>query len=280
MIMVMQIDTERAGNLRTEQPRILGVLRHRFRLARTANMPIEANDAVTLRHHDMQVVRDEQNAEVALVTYASNQIVQVSLSDKIDATRRLIEHEQIGITQKRPRNQNALCFAARELRQLLIAGAFGADVFKRTTDRVIRYRKPKRQKTRDGHRNSALDIEPLRHISDPRRHWQCHVPAIRLLNSENKFDECRFAGAVRAYQRNNLIPPDIEINSGQDRAAMPGKFKPARRHERGRVDRRTVIMPAPATIAMRVVMRVPVVSVRGLKAMGCLSGQANRLRRI
>ncbi len=73
MIVMVVIDAERARGLGSEQAHIFGMLRHCLRDARAADVVIEADDAVALRHDDVQVVRDEQHAETARVAQAADE---------------------------------------------------------------------------------------------------------------------------------------------------------------------------------------------------------------
>ncbi len=119
MIVMMVIDAERARGLRAEQAHILRMLRHRLRHARAADVAVEADDAVARRHHDVQIVRDEQHAEAAYVAQAPDERVELGLADVVDAAHRLVEHEQRRTSEQRPRQHDALQLAARELAQLL-----------------------------------------------------------------------------------------------------------------------------------------------------------------
>src|SRR5690349_9696828 len=52
VIVVVVVERESARRLRPEQPRVLGVLRHRLGYARAAYVPVETYDTVALRHYD------------------------------------------------------------------------------------------------------------------------------------------------------------------------------------------------------------------------------------
>src|SRR2546430_922150 len=56
VIVLMGVEAEGARRLRPEKARVLGMLRHRLRHARTAHMPVEADDAVALRHDHVKIV--------------------------------------------------------------------------------------------------------------------------------------------------------------------------------------------------------------------------------
>src|SRR5262249_10334817 len=65
MIVLMLIEAQGARGLGPKQARIFRVLGDRPRHARAADVAIEADDAIALRHDDVQVVRNQQHAEVA-----------------------------------------------------------------------------------------------------------------------------------------------------------------------------------------------------------------------
>ena len=72
VIVVMAVDTERRSALRSEDAGVFGVLRNVLGLARTADVAVQAYHAIALRHHDVKVVRHEQNSEVMLVAQSAD----------------------------------------------------------------------------------------------------------------------------------------------------------------------------------------------------------------
>ena len=76
MVVMMLVKADGARGLRTEQPCIFGVLRHRMRHTRAADVMVETDHAIALCHDDMQVMRDQQHAEAALGAQATNQRVK------------------------------------------------------------------------------------------------------------------------------------------------------------------------------------------------------------
>ena len=66
VVVGVAVERERARGQRAEQSCILGMLRHGFRHALAADVLVEANDAVARRHHHMQVVADQQDADAAI----------------------------------------------------------------------------------------------------------------------------------------------------------------------------------------------------------------------
>ena len=74
-------------------------------------MLVDAKDTVACRHHHVQIMADQQNAEPALVAQASDQVVKFRLAGGIDTTHRFIQHKQIGLPQECACQHNALALA-------------------------------------------------------------------------------------------------------------------------------------------------------------------------
>src|SRR6478752_7663296 len=111
VIVVVTVDRERAGGLRSEEACVGWVLGHRLGNARAADVTVETDDAVAARHDDVQIVRDEQHAEAALIAQACDQVVELGLARVVDALHRLVEHQEIGIAKERTREHDALQLA-------------------------------------------------------------------------------------------------------------------------------------------------------------------------
>lgn len=95
-----------------EEANVGGVLGDCFRHARAAYVAIDAHHAVTLRHDDVEIVRDHQHAEPAFGPQPTDQRVKLRLADVVDAADRLIKDQQAGISQKRTGEQNPLQLTA------------------------------------------------------------------------------------------------------------------------------------------------------------------------
>ena len=113
VVVVVMVEGEGAGRLRPEQARVLGMLRHRLRHARAAHMAVEADDAVALRHDDVQIVRHEQDAEAVLGAQPADQRVELGLAGIVDAAHGLVEHQDAGRADQRARQHHPLQLAAR-----------------------------------------------------------------------------------------------------------------------------------------------------------------------
>src|SRR5918996_3313784 len=83
MVVLVRIDREARGRARAEQRHVLGVAAHRLGPARAADVAIEADHAIGRRHHDVQVVADQQHAAAAPVADLLDQPVQLDLAGEI-----------------------------------------------------------------------------------------------------------------------------------------------------------------------------------------------------
>ncbi len=103
---------------------------YRLRLAFTANMMVEAEDMVGLRHYQMKIMRDDQYAAAALVAEVRDQREKLSLAGEVDVLGRLVEDQQIRFPQQCTGEMHPLQFAARKFVQGGIGERFRADFCK------------------------------------------------------------------------------------------------------------------------------------------------------
>ena len=87
---------------------------------------------------------------------------------------------------------------------------------------------PQRQEPADRHRNSGIDFEALRYVTDARRRWFENCAAVGALDAQNQFDKGGLTGAIRPDQRDNLAGPDIEIDANEQVAPTPVQRQTAR----------------------------------------------------
>ena len=213
VIVLVLVDGEGARCLGAEEPHILGMLRDRLGLARTADVTVHANDAVALRHNDVQIVADEQDADTARVANAPDKVVQLRLARVVDAAHRLIENEELGLPQERACENDALKLAARELRELLADHACRADLAEGGFSLRRRVLAAEREKARDGHGNCRIAIEALGGVSDGQTVAARDCSAIGAFQAEQDAHEGGLAGAIGADQRDDLARREIEVHA-------------------------------------------------------------------
>ena len=255
MIVVMAIDGEGARRFRAEQASIVGMLGHRLRHARAADVTVETDDAVGVRHDDVQVVGHEQNAEAGLVAQAGDQLVELRLARVVDALHRLVEDQQVGPAQQRARQQHTLQLAAGQLAELLMADGFGVDVSENLGDGIGAGAAPQHQEALNRHRDDGVDVEALRHIADAQILATMHRAAIGLLEAQQHAHQRRLAGAVEPDERDDLALADVEVDVQQEVAAVARDANAARRDQRRRIDLRGRL---PMPVLMRAGMPIVV----------------------
>ena len=108
----MRVDGDRLRRARAEQAQIFRVQRHGLGRAVAADMAVHADHRVGLGHHHMQVMRDEENAAAGALADSADEIIERNLARKIDALHWLVQHEQLGFSHQRPRDQRPLKLAA------------------------------------------------------------------------------------------------------------------------------------------------------------------------
>ena len=98
VIVVVGIERDLFGDGGSEQRDEGRVLSDPFGVAFAADMPVKSDDTIGRRHHHMQIVADEKNGGAQLVAHRRDQRVKRGLADDIDTRKRLIEHQELGLS--------------------------------------------------------------------------------------------------------------------------------------------------------------------------------------
>ena len=189
VVVLVLVDGEGVRRLRPEQARVLGVLGHRLRHARAAHMAVEADDAVALGHHDVQVVRDQQHAEAPLGAQAADQGVELGLAGVVDR-RAPARRAPAGRASGSARAPAPRAAARRPTaRRAGARASVPAPTSASTLPDLGRCRRgpAERDEPRHGERDRPVDVEALRRVADderlaagaPRRRRAAPVPAAR-----------------------------------------------------------------------------------------------------
>ena len=202
------------------------------RPSRTANVALDADDPVRCRHHDVEVVGDQQDAAAEFVTYPPDQVVERDLARVVDALHRLVEDQEVGFPRDRARQQHPLQFAARKVADRPPREMTRIDFPERVAHgrRVVPRRKP--HQPVDIERQRRVDLEALRHISDRQARGPVDAPGIGRDQPEQRLGRCRLAAAVGPDQRDDLARADLEVDIAHDPAPAPEDAKSARGGQR------------------------------------------------
>ena len=181
----MPVERKRARRFRPEQALILGMLGDGLRHALTADVLIDADDAVAGAHDDVQIVRDEQNAATAARADRADQLVEIGLAEIVDAAHGFIEHEEIGLPQQRARQQHALKFTARQARQLPFRQPARADLFQNRLDFGVGHAGAQHEEAAGGQRDRRIQIEFLWSITDAQGGMPDDLPLVGFSSPSN-----------------------------------------------------------------------------------------------
>ena len=94
MVMAMLIKCEAGGGTLTKQGFELGTRSDICRSPRTTHMTVQANDPVRCRHHDMQIVGNQQNSAIKPIANILNELVEGKFTIEIHPLDRLIKHKK------------------------------------------------------------------------------------------------------------------------------------------------------------------------------------------
>src|SRR6202000_1236605 len=72
-----------------------GILEHLLGLAFAADMAVQADHAVGLRHDDVKIGADEKHAATDLVAQLGDEVIKRRLARDVDAGKRLVEDEKL-----------------------------------------------------------------------------------------------------------------------------------------------------------------------------------------
>jgi hypothetical protein len=110
----------------------------------------------------------------------------------------------------------------------------------------------------DRHRDGAVNVEALRHISDDEAGLALHGPRRGLLDAEQHAHQRGFAGTIGADQRDDLAEADVEVDTVENGApAFAQRDRAGAEQGIRRMRARVVIMVMMIVIV--VIMAVPVV---------------------
>ena len=113
VIMHVGVYRETFGRPMTEKSEVFRVLFYGFRMADTANVMIETDNAISRRHHQVQIVRDQQDTAFPSVANSADQFVEIKFTFEIYALYGFIEYQQIGLPQHRTGKHHPLLLTTR-----------------------------------------------------------------------------------------------------------------------------------------------------------------------
>lgn len=98
----------------TEKRRITGQRNNFVGTPAAADMAVQANDLMRIRHDDMQIVGNHQDGASPLFVQMVQKRIELFLPDRIKPLRRFIEDQKRGFLKQGACQQDALHLAARQ----------------------------------------------------------------------------------------------------------------------------------------------------------------------
>ena len=112
MIMVMAIERERAVRALPKERAVFRRGSDHLGLPLTADMTVETNDTVRRAHHDVQIVADHQNGTAEIGPHLLDLAIKGGRTRLIEALGRLIEEQNIGLSERQSRKLYARLLAS------------------------------------------------------------------------------------------------------------------------------------------------------------------------
>jgi hypothetical protein len=186
--------------------------------------------------HRLQVVVDDDH-RLSVVAQLAQDIDDGALGGRVDAGHRLVEEIDIGFLDQRAGEEDALLLAAGELADLAVGIVLHADL-RQGVHRLVAFGaagaaqpaemavEPHRHDIEGVGREIPVDAGALRHIAD--------LAALAVIGAavdadmaggrgdeaEDRLDQRRLAGAVRADDRRHDAGRDVEIDVPQHRLGV------------------------------------------------------------
>ncbi len=183
----------------------------------------------------LEVVGDDPDRD-SLATERAKHLDQRGLCLDIDAGGRLVEQQELGLSRKRPCNQDAALLSAGQLVDGSGSQVGDVDALHRAIDglAVGSAGEPPESRARqtsardhftDGGGNRATDGLPLRHVSDAPplpvaaggNSEEVQLTGAPFGEAEDRLDQSRLPGAVGPNDGDELASADREVDVAQDR---------------------------------------------------------------
>ena len=178
-----------------------------------ADMTVQANHTVGLRHDDVKVVRDQHDTAIQPVADILDQFIERNLAIIVDALNRFVENQKFRRSQYGARKQNPLKFAARQFAHLRIGKVAGLRCRECVIDLALRGAVRQLQKAGHAQRQCPVDLQLLRYIAGAQIGFLPCRSFICLQDAEGHFCSCGLARPVRSDQRDNLAGFDGHRNT-------------------------------------------------------------------
>ena len=211
VIMVMVIDAQLGCHRFTKQGNEFRMPGNRLGMTGATDMLVQANDMISRRHHHMQVVRHHQHPAASMIPDPPDQGVQFGLAAQINALNRLVQNQQIRIAEQGASQQNPLHLTAGYILDRAVGNMINTCLFKHTLTQSMPHiaaGKPQGQESFDADWQCRINIQALRHVSDPQIRTADNIALICGKQAQHDPGHGRFSCSVGANQGDDFANPD------------------------------------------------------------------------
>ena len=188
------------------------------------HLAVEADEVRQVRGDAVEVVGGEEDRDAGRVELAQ-QVQHLVPQAHVDAGGGLVEQQQLGPAEERPRDEHALLLAARELADVPPAELLETEPREHRGHLVpLGTAGPGQQPPADAghqdalvdrHREAPVDRLDLGHVGHPQPGAPLDRALRRLEGPEHRAQQRRLAGARGADHADQLAGRDLEIHAGQ-----------------------------------------------------------------
>ena len=178
----------------------------------------EDHQVVAGVHGLLEVMGDHQDAAAEVAADPFDQLIHDVRAGHIDALRRLVEDQQVGPVNQRPRHQQPLELAARQGRDRRVAEPFETHSGEGGVDLVSGETAGQRHQAAQGQRQRRAHRQSLRDIAHLQRRRPRHVALGDVDQPEDGLRAGGLAGAVGADQEDQLAASHLQVHVPDDPA--------------------------------------------------------------
>ena len=131
VVVFVTIERERALRSRAKKRAVFRCAGDVFRRAVTADVAVQADNAIGRRHDDVQFVADHQDGAAKCASHLFDAAIKGRGTGLVEPLGRFVQNQQIGAVEERAREQNALELAAGKVGHLCVLKVNCLCLFKR-----------------------------------------------------------------------------------------------------------------------------------------------------
>jgi hypothetical protein len=128
VVVAVGIYRNHVGDLLAEKGNELRVAGDGMGVTGTTDMVIQAHHPVGGGHHYVKIMRHQQHAAVVAIADVADDAIEIGLAGDVHSGKRLVEHQQVRVSQQRPGEQNSMQLTARNVRKRRIHDLRRTDV--------------------------------------------------------------------------------------------------------------------------------------------------------